>query len=90
MRIDPHKKVREVAGEHIIIMQSPGKADMTKIVALNESALWLYEELKDKSFIASDVAKLLTGRYDVDGPTALRDAEEWVASMKREGVVVDE
>ena len=39
MRFDERKKVRTVAGENIVIMQADGEADMTKVVALNESAM---------------------------------------------------
>lgn len=88
MKIDQRKKVREVAGEHIVIMQ--GEVDMTHVVALNETALWLYQQLVGREFGVADVAQLLTEEYDVDEPTAQRDAEAWVAEMKQEGLIADE
>lgn len=87
MRIDTGKKVRDVAGEHIVIMQDKGVADMTKVVALNESALFLYERLKDKDFELSDVVRLLLDEYEVDEATATADAEAWVKHMGEQGLL---
>lgn len=89
MRFDERKKVRTVAGESIVIMQADGEADMTKVVALNESAMLVYEQLKDKEFAVADVACVLTDEYDVDEATAMADAEELVASMRREHLIID-
>lgn len=89
MRFDERKKVRTVAGENIVIMQADGEADMTKVVALNESAMLVYEQLKGKEFAVADVARVLTDSYEVDEATAMADAEELVASMRREHLIID-
>lgn len=89
MRFDERKKVRTVAGENIVIMQADGEADMTKVVALNESAMLVYEQLKGKEFAVADVARVLTDGYEVDEATAMSDAEELVASMRREYLIID-
>ncbi|MCR5588735.1 MAG: PqqD family protein [Bacteroidales bacterium] len=89
MRIDERKKVRNVFGENIVIMQSDNTVDMTKVVALNESALLVHDRLVGKDFTVADVARVLTDEYDVDEATALRDAEALVASMRKEHLIVD-
>lgn len=89
MRFDERKKVRTVAGENIVIMQADGEADMTKVVALNESAMLVYEQLNGKEFAVADVARVLTDGYEVDEATAMSDAEELVASMRREHLIID-
>lgn len=89
MRIDTSKKVRTVAGENIVIMQAEGVADMTRVVALNESALELYNTLKEREFTVDDVACALTEAYNVDGPTAAADAAEWVGQMRQQGLIID-
>lgn len=89
MRFDERKKVRTVAGENIVIMQADGEADMTKVVALNESAMLVYEQLKGKEFTVADVARVLTDEYEVDEATALADAEALVASMRHEHMIID-
>ena len=89
MRIDSRKKIRDVAGEHIVIMQSGDAADMTKVVALNESAMHLYGLLQGREFGEEDVVRLILDEYDVDEATARRDAAAWILSMKSEGLVID-
>lgn len=42
MRIKEEYKVREMAGEHIVVMQGRYGVDMTKVIALNETSLWLW------------------------------------------------
>ncbi|MBQ9418394.1 MAG: PqqD family protein [Bacteroidales bacterium] len=88
MKIDRRKKVREVAGEHIVIMQ--GEADMTHVVSLNATALWLYGKLLNQTFGAEEVARLLQDEYEVDEATASRDAAAWIVQMRQEGLIVDE
>lgn len=89
MKIDPRKRVRDVAGEHIVIMQSGDAADMTKVVALNDSALNLYGLLQGREFGEEDVVRLMLGEYEVDDATARRDAAAWIESMKKEGLIID-
>jgi hypothetical protein len=89
MKFDDRKKVRNVAGENIVIMQSDNTVDMTKVVALNESAMMVYQRLTGKDFTVADVAQVLTDEYEVDEATALRDAEALVASMRKEHLIID-
>lgn len=88
MRIDSRKKVRSVSGENIVIMQAADMADMTRVVALNESAMELYNALKDCEFTVEDVVRTICDIYEVDEPTARRDAADWVEQMRKEGLIV--
>lgn len=88
MRIDPRRKVRTVAGENIVIMSDGKNTDMTRVVALNESAFDIYNALKDREFELDDVVRMLTATYDVDPATARRDAEEWLADMRKNDMLL--
>lgn len=87
MKISEKFKVREMAGEHVIIMPGRSGADMTRILALNDSSLYLWETLRGREFTTGDAAALLTGRYEVDEATALRDAGAWTAKLAECGVL---
>ena len=76
-----------MAGEHVIIMRGRCGADMTRILALNDSSLYLWEALGGKDFTTGDAAALLLERYDVDEATAQRDAEAWAAKLAECGVL---
>ena len=69
MKIREEYKVREMAGEHVVIMQGRLGVDMTKIISLNESALYLWNALAGKEF-------------SVDDATAARDAAAWVEKLR--------
>ncbi len=80
-------KVREMAGEHIVVMPGRYGADMTRVVALNPTSLYLWNALRDRDFSAEDAARLLVGRYGVDEATALRDARNWTERLAECGIV---
>jgi hypothetical protein len=88
MRINEKMKIRNVAGENIVIMPSDDAADMTKVVALNESSLLLYNQLKGREFSLDDAVQLLLDNYDVDEATARKDAEAWLADMRKHRLIV--
>lgn len=87
MRILPKYKVRNVANESVVLVQGRNPGDMTSVIALNETSLYLWNELYGKDFELRDVVSLLTGRYDVDEATATKDAESWVATLREKSVL---
>lgn len=86
MKIREGYTVREMAGEHVIIMQGRAGADMTRIIALNDSSLLLWNALWGRDFNEEDAARVLTKHYDVDRQTALRDAAAWIAELNKCGM----
>ena len=87
MRIKQEYKVREIAGENVVIMQGRQGADLTKIITLNDSALVLWNALQGEEFTAVDAARVLEQNFEVEADVALRDAEAWVARMVECGLV---
>ena len=81
MRIKTQYKVREMAGEHVVIMQGQLGSDLTRIISLNESALYLWTSLQGREFSVEDAAKLLVECYDVDKEQALADAQRWLDKL---------
>lgn len=87
MRINPNFKLREMAGETIIVNQGHAGTDLTRIISLNASASLLYEQLSGKEFTLEDAAKVLTDTYRTDGQQALIDATAWVEALKKSKVI---
>ena len=87
MKIKQGCKLREIAGENVVIMQGRQGADFTQIITLNDSAVVLWNAVEEKEFTVEDAAKALTDNFDVDEATALQDAERGVAKMKECGWV---
>ena len=89
MKIDSKVKVRDIAGEKVVIIQGRLGADLTRIIQLNGSSVWLLEQLTDRDFEVADVVELLTSRYDVDEQTATADAAKWVEQLRQHKMVIE-
>ncbi|MGN0007037.1 MAG: PqqD family protein [Alistipes sp.] len=87
MKFKEGYKVRDIAGEHVVIMQGRFGSDMTRVIALNETSLLLWNELQDKEFDIDTVKQVLLDNYDVDADTAEHDAKAWIEKLEECGLV---
>ena len=87
MKIKEQYKVREMAGEHVVIMQGTHGKDLTKIISLNESALFLWLRVEGSDFDTNRVADLLTEYYGIDDQIAQRDAQHWIDKLEECGLL---
>lgn len=83
MRIKQGFELRTVAGETVIVATGMKQVDFSKIIALNPSAAYLWEEVaKREVFSPDELAGLLIRRYEVDLSTAQKDArmiaQKWI------------
>ncbi|HQB19933.1 MAG TPA: PqqD family protein [Bacteroidales bacterium] len=81
MRINNKHKIRDIAGEKVIIIQGEYSTDLTKIVSLNSTSEWLWKEFADKDFEIEDVVRSLTARYKVEAKQAEEDARKWIDKL---------
>ena len=86
MKINEGFELREMCGEHIIIATGIGNIDFSKVISLNESAAYLWNELNNKEFTPATMAALLTESYDIDEATALTDATELANQWIKTGI----
>lgn len=87
MKIKQEYKVREIAGENVVIMQGGKGADLTKIITLNESALLLWNTLCESDFTVEQAARVLMRNFEVEADVALRDATAWVERLAECGLI---
>ncbi|MBR5812133.1 MAG: PqqD family peptide modification chaperone [Alistipes sp.] len=87
MRIKQGYKVREIAGENVVIMQGHGGVDMTRVIALNDSSILLWNNLLDIDFSTDDVKHILLENYEVEEAIAAADAQAWIEKMQQAGLV---
>ena len=80
--------LREVAGEHIVVKCSEKSTDMTSVIAFNECACLLYNELKGSDFGLDDMVKVILDNYEVDEATARADAQSLVEKLEEQGLLV--
>ncbi len=87
MHIKQDFKIREIAGEHIIVNQGQAGADLTRIISLNSSAKLLFDALSGKEFDSADAAKVLSDSYGIDDTRAAEDAAKWIESLMNCGII---
>ena len=87
MRIKEGFVLRTICGEHIVVGEGLAMVNFNKMLVLNESAAWLWEQVAGRDFTAQEMADLLTGKYDVTGQKAMEDVEKMVETWKEQGVV---
>ena len=88
MKIRSEYTLRDMAGEHVVVV--PGSAETaapTRILALNDSACYLWKRFCDREFSAGDVAGALCERYDVSPETACNDARSWIERLAGCGMI---
>lgn len=83
MKINSNYKIREVAGETIVVNQGTAGMDMTRIISLNASAKLLYESLSEKVFTLEDAAAVLVSTYGISQEQALKDTQVWVEALQK-------
>ncbi len=78
MRINPKYKLRSIAGKQIVLMQGTLDVDLTKAVALNPTACYLWNALQGRDFSSQDIIDLLLEKYDLTPQLAESEAQRWM------------
>lgn len=88
MRIKEGFSLREVCGEHVVMGEGLDVVDFRSLVALNETAAFLWKEAeRSGDFTAGQLADALLAEYRVEPQVALADAERTVSEWLRAGIV---
>lgn len=75
MRIKKGFKLRKMCGENIITADGMENINFNKLVSLNATAAFLWEQVSGTEFNAESLAELLVKEYGIDIETAKADAE---------------
>ena len=87
MKIIPGYKLREIAGEKMIVMPASANLDLTRVVTLNSSAELLWTTFQERGFTKSEAVNLLITKYNISKSQADTDAELWITSMLKAGLI---
>ena len=86
MKIKEGFILRQMCGENIVAAEGLQNINFNKLLSLNESAAYLWQELADKEFTLEDMAELLISRYGIDKQLAMTDSENLMKSWIEVGV----
>ena len=79
--------LRSIGEDHIITGEGLNRVDFSKVISLNASAAYLWEQVQGKDFTPEDLVALLTARYDVDAQQARADVDKLLASWRDAGLL---
>lgn len=89
MKIKSNYKLREIAGENVIINQGITEANLTSIISLNTSAKLMWEKLINQEFNLEQAAQVLVDTYGIAPERAMKDAGNWVEALKKCNILSD-
>lgn len=87
MKIKTGFELRDVCGEKVIIATGIENIDFSRMISLNESAAFLWENIQDKEFDAETLAALLLQEYEVDKADALADSKKLLNEWLECGII---
>ena len=80
--------LREVCGEHVIVGEGLGAVNFGKLLALNETAAWLWKQAQEMGqFTVESLANRLCEEYEVTTEQAQKDVADILANWREVGVV---
>lgn len=82
-------KLRTLGDDHILVGEGLKQIDFGKMISLNATASWLYEQIEGKEFTVGDVATLLKNEYGIDDALAQKDAGSFCDSLIQAGVIIE-
>lgn len=80
--------LREVCGERVIIAEGVEVVNFNKLLSLNESAAYLWQQASALGdFTVEQLADKLCEEYEVSKDQALKDVEQMLAKWQEIGII---
>lgn len=87
MRLNPSLRLRRIGSKSVIVRVVDGKANLTDVISLNETAAGLWERFAGTEFTADEMAGWLCGEYDVEASVARADVHRLLEKWKEYGML---
>lgn len=88
MNIKSGFKLRPLGEEFILIGEGVEQINFNKLITMNRSAAYLWEQVSDgQPFDAERLAALLTAEYEVSPAQALADAQTTILTWQQAGII---
>lgn len=80
--------MRQVCGDDVIVGEGLGAINFGKLLALNDSASWLWKQAQEQGdFTVDSLVEKLLEEYDVEADEARKDVVEILTEWQNIGVV---
>lgn len=86
MKIKDGFILRHICGEYVVVGEGLAQVNFNKMLSLNESAAYLWQEVSGKEFTKEDMVRLLLDKYEVTPERAAQDVDKLTAVWLEQGV----
>ena len=80
-------RLRKLGNEYILVGESMALINFNKMITLNETAAFLWEQAEKGEFDAESLCQALCAEYEVSPEQAKTDVEATIESWKEAGVI---
>ncbi|MBO4570954.1 MAG: PqqD family protein [Bacteroidales bacterium] len=87
MRIKEGFRMRSLGNEFIIVGEGLAQVNFNKMISLNATAAYLWQEVFGKEFTSEDLVKLLLDKYEVEEAVAAADVDNLVKKWFEAGLI---
>lgn len=87
MKIKEGFVLRQICGEYAVVGEGLAQVNFNKMLYLNESAAYLWQEVFGKDFSKEDLVQLLLDRYEVTQERAAADVDTLLATWEEQGIL---
>ena len=88
MKFNTEFSLCEVAGRSFLVPTGSEVMDVDKMMDLNETSLFIINELKSSDLSHEQLLARILEEYDIDEQTAATDLSEFVTKAKMVGVIL--
>ena len=86
MKFQKEYILKDVAGSKLIVSLDSDTVDFNKMMTLNETGVFLWEQLSDCETEA-ELVKKLTDEYDVSDEKAKQDVSDFLVELKKHEII---
>ena len=86
MKLKPNLMLRKIGAQYIVLADREN-IDVTKVISLNATAAFLWQQAEGKEFTVPQLVEALCAAYDVDPVRATNDIEKTLSIWKQNGLI---
>lgn len=79
--------LRDLGSEHVLVAEGVEAVDFTRMISMNASAAFLWQEVENKDFDVDTLANLLVEEYGIARDVAVRDVAALLQTWKDANVI---
>lgn len=88
MKVSPNFVMRDVAGDIVVIPTGEAARRFNGLISMNSVSAFIWTHLEECQ-TPEDMLALVLENYDVDEETARKDVLQFLADLKRAGMIED-